>query len=173
MPSFFDVDEILTISKYSIINAAIHKIEKNGYIILSDLKIKEILKQRISSKSKRARMKIASETFAIKHTFGSIFDSEVINVSEKHITIKIGDLLGIIKRSELTSSKVDKLDEICKIGDRVKVVYIRYSKGKLLFGLYSIIYQAIRDINRGIELDMVLSPSPFCTLKITKYLEKF
>lgn len=82
MPSFFDVEEILTISKYSIINAAIHKIEKNGYIILSDLKIKEIIKQRISSKSKSARMKITSETFAIKHTFGSIFDSEVINVSE-------------------------------------------------------------------------------------------
>lgn len=124
MPSMIDSQGNFMVSVGDDMIAVIEKESEKG-IFLSDIETYEkeqILKQGI-------------ESFVSKYSIGDVFETEVVQVQNTEVIIKVGNVKGVIRKEDTNWNEVDRLDDLFFEGELINAVYVKHENGQLFFSL--------------------------------------
>lgn len=94
---------------------------------------KEIEKQKMAEE--RKRMQDLVEMNASQFERGAVYEAEVIRLSNQIARISINGIEGYIEKEELNWNENESVKESLFEGEIIRVVFLEYKDGKLLFGL--------------------------------------
>lgn len=109
------------------ITVVIWEISERGFL-LSDIETYE-------REREKALLKCRIEKFAAEYTHGDVFEAEVVEIYNKKVIIKIGNITGVIRKEDTEWNEIDRLENLLFVGEQINAVYIKYENEQLFFSL--------------------------------------
>lgn len=123
---------------------SIDRITEKGYILgqkdienryENQLRHEEKEKEKQKMAEERKRMQDLVEMNASQFERGAVYEAEVIRLSNQIARISINGIEGYIEKEELNWNENESVKESLFEGEIIRVVFLEYKDGKLLFGL--------------------------------------